>query len=449
MTLAVGPAAATLILLVGALAVRRAADARAARSAATRLMTTVLTLVALLSAAAPLTPERGGGLGAQLNLLPSAPARWALAAGCLAGLAAVALAPVAGHPPRTLSRTLVVVALGTATTAAGEPAAAVILWAVSASTVHGELRERHGTRGPARLFAIHQGLGVTLGAVGAVLLLVADHTATSSTGTVESAGSAALLLAAALRMGLMPLHLWLARLIDAAPSGLAVAFLASPTALMLLPADRPPALRAGYLAAGAVTAVLGGGLGLVQRHARGGLAFVLISQAGMVIAGIAAGAPAATAGGVLFAQAGVLAIGAALMVLAAAEARRGPLTDTGPGGSLARTPRLAGAFLLLGLAAVGFPATLGFVAEDLLLEGTGPPALAMALAVASAANGATVMRWFFRGFTGRGDHDGEPDLTPRETWAVTAVLAAVLLGALVAGELVAVHGAAITQPRNA
>jgi NADH:ubiquinone oxidoreductase subunit 2 (subunit N) len=443
MTLSVGPTAATLILLLGALAVRRTADARAARAAATRLMTTVLTLVVLLSAAAAITHRT------QLDLLPSAPARWALAASCLAGLAAVALAPVTAHPPRTLARVLVVIALGTATTAAGEPAAAVLLWALSAATVYGDLRERHGARGPARLFAVHQGLGVALGAAGALLLLVAGHTATSTTGTLESAGSTALLLAAALRMGLMPLHLWLARLVDAAPPGLAVAFLASPTALMLLPADGPPALRDGYLAAAAVTAVLGSGLGLVQRHARGGLAFVLISQAGMVSTGVAAGTPIATAGGVLFWQAGVLALSAALMVLAAAEARRGPVTDTGPGGSLARTPRLAGAFLLLGLAAVGFPATLGFVAEDLLLEGTRPPALAVALAVATAANGATVMRWFFRGFTGRGDHDGEPDLTPREMWAVTAALAAVLLGAVVPGDLVAVHGAVTTQARNA
>jgi formate hydrogenlyase subunit 3/multisubunit Na+/H+ antiporter MnhD subunit len=188
----------------------------------------------------------------------------------------------------------------------------------------------------------------------------------------------------------------------------------------------------------AVSALLSALLGLVQPDARRGLSAVAVSVSGIVACGIAGASPTTVAGAVLAWQVYAIGMAGALMVLSATEARRGPITLTGAGGSFARTPKLAVAFLILGLAVVGFPATLGFVGEDLLIEGTRESSslLMVALAVATAANGATVVRWFFTGFTGRRDHIGEPDLTTRELWAVTAALAVLLVGGLAPGGLV-------------
>ncbi|SNQ45924.1 conserved membrane hypothetical protein [Frankia canadensis] len=210
---------------------------------------------------------------------------------------------------------------------------------------------------------------------------------------------------------------------------------------MLLLADGRRATGTGLLLIGAVSALLGSLLGLIQPDARRGLGAVAVSVSGIVACGLAGGAPTSVAGAVLAWQVYAIGMAGALMVLSATEARRGPMTSAGAGGSFARTPRLAAAFLLLGLAVAGFPATLGFAGEDLLIEGArgSSSLLAVALAVATAANGATVMRWFFIGFTGRRDHMGETDLTTRELWVVTAALLALLVGGLAPGGLVP-HG---------
>jgi NADH-quinone oxidoreductase subunit M len=76
--------------------------------------------------------------------------------------------------------------------------------------------------------------------------------------------------------------------------------------------------------------------------------------------------------------------------------------------------------------------TLGFVAEDLLVQGSVAeyPALAFVLIGATALNGMTVVRAFFRLFSGRSSHMGESDLTTREGWALSIVLLALLVGGI-------------------
>ncbi|MEZ6037891.1 MAG: proton-conducting transporter membrane subunit [Planctomycetota bacterium] len=100
------------------------------------------------------------------------------------------------------------------------------------------------------------------------------------------------------------------------------------------------------------------------------------------------------------------------MTLAALEARRGPLSLREAGGSFARTPRMAVAFLFLGFASVALPLTLGFVAEDLLVQGSVDeyPQVGFAVIVATALNGMSVMRCFTL-FSGTRRHRGEHDLT--------------------------------------
>jgi NADH:ubiquinone oxidoreductase subunit 4 (subunit M) len=93
---------------------------------------------------------------------------------------------------------------------------------------------------------------------------------------------------------------------------------------------------------------------------------------------------------------------------------------------------MAAGFLMMGLASVGFPMTLGFIAEDLLVQGAvmDQPIFAFILIAATALNGMNVMRCFFKLFSGRRVHTGEPDLTKRESRALSVVLLLLLLGGL-------------------
>lgn len=99
---------------------------------------------------------------------------------------------------------------------------------------------------------------------------------------------------------------------------------------------------------------------------------------------------------------------------------------------LRENARMAAGFLMMGLASVGFPMTLGFIAEDLVVQGAVEhfPVLSFVLIVATALNGMTVMRAFFHLFSGRRVHTGESDLTNRESWALSAVLLILLAGGL-------------------
>ena len=91
----------------------------------------------------------------------------------------------------------------------------------------------------------------------------------------------------------------------------------------------------------------------------------------------------------------------------------------------------------MGLGSVGFPLTLGFVAEDLLVQGSVQefPLLSLVLNVATAFNGMNVMRSFFYLFSGVRVHSGEADLTNRESWSLSTVLVVLLLGGLIPGAI--------------
>jgi len=93
---------------------------------------------------------------------------------------------------------------------------------------------------------------------------------------------------------------------------------------------------------------------------------------------------------------------------------------------------MAVAFLFMGFASVGLPLTLGFVAEDLLVQGSVEefPVLAFALIIATALNGVSVMRAFFMLFSGSAKHIGERDLTTREAAALTVVMTTLLVTGL-------------------
>jgi NADH-quinone oxidoreductase subunit M len=115
------------------------------------------------------------------------------------------------------------------------------------------------------------------------------------------------------------------------------------------------------------------------------------------------------------------------------EARRGRLDLTEYHGGYGRMPVLAIAFLAMGLACTGFPGTLGFVGQELLVGGAVDvfPVMGFAVVVASALTGLAVLRMYFSLFCGRADVPTHPSLRlglkPREAWTFVALIV-VLIG---------------------
>jgi NADH-quinone oxidoreductase subunit M len=124
------------------------------------------------------------------------------------------------------------------------------------------------------------------------------------------------------------------------------------------------------------------------------------------------------------------------LAIAALEARRGELSLKRYSGGYERTPFVAVSFLLLGLASVGFPGTLGFVGEEALAHGAfaETPFRGTLVLVASALNGITVMRCYFGLFCGaRTESPLAQSVRLRERVSFVVLVLILLLGGLFPG----------------
>jgi NADH-quinone oxidoreductase subunit M len=202
--------------------------------------------------------------------------------------------------------------------------------------------------------------------------------------------------------------------------------------VLIVPRASPELLRLiAALALG--TAVYGAALALVQTSTRRACGYLFMSQSALVMAGLDCTSGTALAGGlIVWLSAGLAFAGLARCVLVL-EARRGRLDLTTYHGGYERMPILAGTFLLMGLACTGFPGTLGYVGEELLVSGavSAFPLMGFAVVIASALTGLAVVRMYFVLFCGRADplkHAGfQFGMTTREAWTFVA-LVIVLLG---------------------
>ncbi|MGB8221271.1 MAG: proton-conducting transporter membrane subunit [Polyangiales bacterium] len=360
------------------------------------------------------------------------PHSWAAAfslISCLMGFTAVVLSPITGTRPKTFSRIVLLITVALVFLVIRHPIGLVVLWSASALIVWLELREVKGPKKIARLFAIYHVPSVVALGVGAVLI---------SRGN-PAAGLLFVLIGIAIREAVIPLHSWFPPFVQYAPMGLVVAFFAPQLGVYahmeLVRGELPHQLAHVVAALGGITAVVAAALGIAQTDARRALAFLVMSQTGLVAFGLDTRSPLSQIGALLTWQVIGVATAGFAMTLASLEARRGSLSMRVPRGSFTRTPRMAVAFLFMGFASVGLPLTLGFVAEDLLLQGSVEefPLLAFALILATALNGVSVIRAFFTLFSGSAKHIGESDLTIRETGALTLLMATLLIAGLFPG----------------
>jgi NADH-quinone oxidoreductase subunit M len=242
-----------------------------------------------------------------------------------------------------------------------------------------------------------------------------------------------LIVAAALvRKGIVPFHAWVPEVFDHGRMGPAILFNAPQvgaymTVVLIVPRGSPEMLRTiALLALG--TAVYGAALALVQRSARRACGYLFMSQSALVMAGLDCTSVTALAGAlVVWLSAGLGFTGLARCVLVL-EARRGRLDLTRHHGGYDRMPVLAISFLTVGLACTGFPGTLGFVGQELLVDGAVDvfPIMGFAVVAASALTGLAVLRMYFSLFCGRSEGSAHPGLglglRPREAWTFVALI---------------------------
>jgi len=283
-----------------------------------------------------------------------------------------------------------------------------------------------------RLVLVYLGLSTALFAIGVALLIGpgAQHT------VVETAAMWLIVVAALLRKGIVPFHAWLPEVFDRGRLGPVILFNAPQvgayiTVVLIVPRASPEMLRMIAILA-LVTAVYGAALALVQASARRACGYLFMSQSALVMAGLDCTSASALAGGLLVWLSAALAFAGLARCVLVLEARRGRLDLRTYHGGYERMPALAISFLLMGLACTGFPGTLGFVGEELLVDGAVEafPVMGFAVVVASALTGLAVLRMYFSLFCGRPDVQAHPSLRlglkTREAWTFVALAIALV-----------------------
>jgi len=253
-----------------------------------------------------------------------------------------------------------------------------------------------------RVYTTHMGLFVGLLLIGYSILQLGrgSESITLLAGVLISA-------ATLLRSGIFPFHCWTTDLFEKAAFGTAILFMTPLTGAyavirMVLPIAPDWALH--WIAiVSLITAVYASGMALVQVEARRFFCYLLLSNASLVLVGLELVTPIGLAGALcVWLSVGVSLTGFGL-TLRAIESRIGRVSLSDYHGLYQQMPGFAGFFLLTGLASIGFPGTIGFIAMELLVEGAVEvyPIIGAVVVVAAALNGIAVLHAYFRIFTGR------------------------------------------------
>jgi NADH-quinone oxidoreductase subunit M len=270
-------------------------------------------------------------------------------------------------------------------------------------------------------------------AVGTLLMLV-DPPWERGCGLVGNTGGWLVAIAVLMRKGIVPFHSWYPALFSGAPLSTALAAtmpqVAAYTAVRLLMghADHGAGVGAELVVLSQlalVTAAYGAALALVQRDLRGFIGTLAMSQSALVLAGLAGHVPMELNGAFCIWISSGLALTGIGLVAWALESRAGPLSLATPQGRFYDAPAMAAFFQLFGLAAIGLPGTLSFVADDLIVSGSLDDQLHAGLLVIASTvlSGIAVMRGWFFIFGGPVAVDGPRHMIlPRERVALTALL---------------------------
>jgi NADH-quinone oxidoreductase subunit M len=215
-------------------------------------------------------------------------------------------------------------------------------------------------------------------------------------------------VAVMVRKGIVPFHSWYPALFTGATMSTALRAtqpqVAAYTAVRLLVGHADGVTHEldalALLALG--TAVYGGALAIAQRHLRGFIGSLAMSQSALVLAGLAGDVPMELTGAFCVWISSGLAITGIGLVTWALESRAGEIPLDALQGRFWDAPTLAAFFLLFGMASIGFPGTLSFVADDLIVSGSLEDHVGAGLMVIASTVlcGIAVMRCWFTVFGG-------------------------------------------------
>ncbi len=218
--------------------------------------------------------------------------------------------------------------------------------------------------------------------------------------------SVPLLMAALIRCGVAPVHVWLTDLYENATFGTALLYttpLCGAYAIVHLVLPSAPGWVLQWLGLlSLITAVYAAGMAMVQKDVRRFFSYLFLSQSSLVLVGLESVSQVGLTGGLCVWASVVLALSGCGLTLRALESRFGHFELRQYRGLYEHVPSLAVCFLLTGLGSVGFPGTIGFVGTEILIDGVVGtyPHVGMLLIMAAALNGIAIMRAYFLLFTG-------------------------------------------------
>ncbi len=332
--------------------------------------------------------------------------------------------------------TLVSLSIALATFASRSPWCVIVLLTVATLLPYFELRRREK---PTGVFVTHM--------LAFVFLMLVGQSIIDFEGDVEVHSMIAiipLIGAVLIRSGAAPTHCWMTDLFEHATLGTSLLFLtpmagAYATIRLVLPIAPDWALRS-IAVISLATAIYAVGMALIQKDTRRFFCYLMLSQSSLVLVGLEMSTPLGLTGALCV----WLSIGLAMtgfgLIIRSLEARTGRLNLTDYHGLFDHVPSFAGFFLLMGLASVGFPGTIGFVSLELLIEGASQRGTitGSVVVLASALCGIAIMHAYFHIFTGR-QHRTSISLKSSNTERVAYLT---LIGLIVGGGLLPQPGVA-------
>ena len=292
-------------------------------------------------------------------------------------------------------------------------------------------------------------LAIGLIAANTRVVSIANLKGQSPGGTVAFA---LLVVAVIFRKGIFPAHVWVADAFEGIPSvpiallfnGHFGALLVAKLIVPLYPQTDRLLPVLSYLAI--FTAVFVAVRALGENSPRRLLAFLALSQSACILSGLESRTAEGIAGAVVHWFVVTVSTVGLFGILRLLEVRFGEnLSASRHLGLAEHAPRLAVFFVILGLALVGLPGTLGFCSQDLLVQGTltSHPLTGLLLPIATALNAVSFFRLFTRLFLGkrRTGFTVMADALPRERWILTATVLFVVFGGLFPNAIVIQHSA--------
>ncbi len=251
-----------------------------------------------------------------------------------------------------------------ATFSCKDPWVLIGLLAISTVPPYVELLNRGRT---VRVYVLHMALFVGLLVFGWMLVESGGGAASAPRWTTLPLAAAVLI-----RCGTVPAHCWVTDWFEHASLGIALLFVVPLSGVyaavrLVLPVAPDWVLQVVGLMS-LFTAVYAAAMSTIQREARRFYAHLFLSHASLVLVGLELHTELSLTASLCLWFSVILSLGGFGLTLRALEARYGRLSLSDYHGLYEHSPMLAVCFLLTGLACVGFPATLGFISTELLVD---------------------------------------------------------------------------------